>query len=146
MENCITLVRIVIAPTAVSPPYFSREELKQIFRILSVDCITKGLNPSSTQGRITLPCKRKFFSLNFSVVCFPSRKVSTHVAESACESTVANAAPFTPMPSTKIKIGSRMIFVTAPMRVVFMLILAKPCAVMKAFRPSVSCTKSYLQA
>ena len=40
--------------------------------------------------------------------------------------TVASAAPFTPMPRTKIKIGSRMILITAPMTVVIILILAKP--------------------
>ena len=142
MENCITLLRMVMAPTAVSPPYFSREELKQIFRILSVDCITKGLNPRSTQGRMVFACRRRFFFCSFKMVCFPVRNRSTHAAESNWERTVAKAAPRTPMPSRKIKMGSRMILVTAPIRVVFMLIFAKPCAVIKAFRPRLICTKT----
>ena len=49
----MALVRIVMAPTAMSPPYRSREELKQTEITLSLDCITKVDSPRATQGRIT---------------------------------------------------------------------------------------------
>ena len=45
------------------------------------------------------------------------------------------------MPKAKIKMGSRMMLQTAPMRVVSILVLAKPWAEMKAFMPKVSWTK-----
>ena len=41
---------MVIAPTAMSPPYFSSEALKQTDSTLSVDCITNGDSPSRMQG------------------------------------------------------------------------------------------------
>ena len=49
-ENCITLPMMVMAPTATSPPYFNSEVLKQMFRMLSVNCITKGDAPSAMAG------------------------------------------------------------------------------------------------
>ena len=54
---------------------------------------------------------------------------------------VASAAPCTPISKAKIKIGSRMIFMTAPMTTDIIPILANPCAVMNIFMPSVSWTK-----
>ena len=60
-------------------------------------------------------------------------------------STVANAAPL-PHANTKIKIGSRMIFVTAPMRVFSYLILAKPCAVNEGIQTQRQLQKSLPQA
>ena len=46
---------MVMAPTATSPPYFRREVLKQMFRMLSVNCMTKGAAPSAMAGmRISL--------------------------------------------------------------------------------------------
>ena len=142
MENCIILPRIVIAPTAVSPPYSSREELKQMFRILSVDCITKGLSPSRIQGNIVFARSRRCFFCSFSMVRFPVKNRSTHAADNAWERMVASAAPLTPISSRKIKMGSRIILVTAPMSVVFMLIFANPWAVIKAFSPRLICTKT----
>ena len=50
MENCITLDKMVIAPTAKSPPYFWREALKQTEITPSVDCITNGDMPKAKQG------------------------------------------------------------------------------------------------
>ena len=40
---------MVIAPTATSPPYFSREELKQMEMMLSLACMIKGATPSAMQ-------------------------------------------------------------------------------------------------
>jgi hypothetical protein len=52
MANCITLVRIVIAPTAMSPPYASKEELKQTDITLSLACIIKVAVPRAMQGKM----------------------------------------------------------------------------------------------
>ena len=52
----MTLVRIVIAPTAISPPYFSREELKHTDITLSLACIINAAVPSAT-GFIDLDYK-----------------------------------------------------------------------------------------
>lgn len=46
------------------------------------------------------------------------------------------------LPSTKIRIGSRMILQTAPTTVVAMLILANPCVVIKGFSPITIITKT----
>ena len=66
----------------------------------------------------------------------------THAADTACESMVASAAPLTPMPNVNISSGSRPILSTAPMSTVSMLVREKPCAVMKAFMPSATCTNT----
>ena len=42
MASCMMLMSTVMAPTAMSPPYFSREELKQTEMRLAVDCVMKG--------------------------------------------------------------------------------------------------------
>ena len=55
---------------------------------------------------------------------------------------VANAAPRTPMPSPKMKMGSRMALITAPITVVIMPILGKPWALMKPFMPVVTMEKA----
>ena len=51
MANCMTLYKIVMAPTASVPPYLSRETLKQMEMTLSVNCMIKGDAPKNTQGR-----------------------------------------------------------------------------------------------
>ena len=50
MANCITLDKIVIAPTAKSPPYFNNDELKHNIKTLSVACIAKGATPKAIHG------------------------------------------------------------------------------------------------
>ena len=62
----------------------------------------------------------------------------THTADTACDSTVAIAAPCTPRSNTKMKSGSSTMLQSAPMSTVSMLTFANPCAVMNAFIPSVS--------
>ena len=59
---------------------------------------------------------------------------------------VARAAPFTPIPKPKIKIGSRMIFNTAPSTTTHILTVVLPWAVIKAFIPSVIWTNSVPEA
>ena len=56
------------------------------------------------------------------------RKCTVHMAEASWDMTVAMAAPRIHIPMVKMKRGSRMIFSTAPMRVVTIPILAKPWA------------------
>ena len=63
------------------------------------------------------------------------------MALQACEITVAKAAPFTPMSSQKIKIGSRMIFRKAPISTEPMAIAGRPWALMKEFSPVEISTK-----
>jgi hypothetical protein len=60
MASCMTLVSTVIAPTAVSLPYFSKDELKHTAIRLSVDCMMNGDNPRARQGRNTLGTGRRF--------------------------------------------------------------------------------------
>ena len=64
------------------------------------------------------------------MVPLPVRKRKVQAAEAAWEMTVAMAAPCTPMSSAKMKMGSRMIFKTAPISVVTMPMRAKPWALM----------------
>ena len=57
------------------------------------------------------------------------------MAERAWDRTVAIAAPSTPSPRRKIRIGSRMILVPAPMMTVVMPTVEYPCALIKGFMP-----------
>ena len=57
------------------------------------------------------------------------------------ESTVAIAAPRTPIPKAKIKIGSSTKFATAPLNTLSMPTRPKPCELMKLFIPRLTITK-----
>lgn len=114
MENCMTDESIVIAPTAILPPYFNRDELKHTMITLSLACITNGDIPSATHGSSILPFNLIFLRRIFNCVFFPSKKDSTHIVDNACETTVASAAPRTPIPNPYINTGSSTIFVNAP--------------------------------
>ena len=126
----------------MSPPYLSREELKHTEMTLSLACITKLAAPSATQGSTSFAPGKRFSARSVSIVFLPRRKASTHTQDRHWDITVASAAPRTPMPRAKMNTGSSTIFVTAPMSTVYMPTLAKPCAVMNAFMPSVSCTNT----
>ena len=140
MANCITLESIVIAPTAISPPYLRREELKHTDIILSLDCITNAARPSAMHGRISLKSILILSRLSLSMLFPFIRKCSTHMQDMPCDIMVASAAPETPISNTNMNSGSSTMLATAPMSTVYMPVFAKPCAVMKAFIPSVSCT------
>ena len=75
------------------------------------------------------------------VLFSPVRNLTTHAAETACEMTVAIAAPRTPMPNTKMNTGSSTTLSTAPISTVFIATLALPCAVINPLRPSAVITK-----
>ncbi len=131
-----------MAPTATSPPKRERLLLKLMFRMLSVLSITKVETPRARQGRMTGASSFMSRSDSFNIVLEPRRKHSTHTALTAWLITVAMAAPRTPIPRPKIRMGSRMILHTAPTTVVSMLNLAKPCVVMKGFSPITIITKT----
>ena len=141
MANCMTLERMVMVPTAISPPYLRREVLKQTEMTLSLACIMKAERPRATQGRISFGRSRRVFRFRRRRVRSPVRKRRTQMQESPWERTVARAAPRTPIPKAKRKSGSKRMLAMAPMSTVRMPISAKPWAVMKAFMPRVSWTK-----
>ena len=130
MANCMMLESTVMAPTAMSPPYLSSEELKQTVIRLSVDCMTKGERPRARAGSTTFARGRRFSRRRRHLVFGPVRNRSTHAADTAWDKMVARAAPRTPMPKAKMKTGSRMVLSTAPISTVFMLTVVKPWAVM----------------
>ncbi len=131
-----------MAPTATSPPNRARLLLKLIFSILSVLSITKVDIPSPRQGIITAGSILISARVSFRMVLEPRRKQSTHTALTAWLNTVAIAAPRTPIPNPKIRIGSRTILQTAPTTVVIILIFANPCVVIKGFIPITIITKT----
>ena len=63
--NCIAVTRMVIAPTAKSPPYFRSEVLKHTVIILSVNCIIKGESPSAIHGAAISFLIRKYCFRSF---------------------------------------------------------------------------------
>ena len=83
----------------MSPPYLRSDELKQTEMTLSLACIMKVAEPSATQGRISFAGTMRFSRFSLRRVFFPQRKQTTQTQETACEMTVASAAPFTPMSS-----------------------------------------------
>ena len=141
VASWLTLVIIVIAPTARSPPYLDKLEVKLIDKILSVDNMTNVDMPRARHGKMISFCSLKFSFLRCRIVFFPDKKRRIHIAPTAWLKTVASAAPFTQRWNTKIKIGSRMILITAPSTVVIMLIFANPCVVINGFIPITIKTK-----
>ena len=108
--------------------------------LVSVRSGARASMPSAMQGKISFAPGKKFSFFSRRMVFFPVRKRSTHTQETPCDRTVATAAPRMPIPSPKISTGSSTIFSTAPMSTVCIPTVAKPCAVIKAFIPSVSWT------
>ena len=86
-----------MAPTAVSPPYVCSDALKHTAIMLSVACIMKGDKPSRMHGRITEALSFMLFGRRRMTARFPERKDSTQKQDTACEITVATAAPRTPI-------------------------------------------------
>ena len=74
---------MVIAPTARSPPYLERLEVKLMERILSVESMTKVEIPSARQGRIMSLRNRKFSFRRWRMVFFQVRKRRIHTAPTA---------------------------------------------------------------
>ena len=129
-----------MAPTAISPPYFWRDELKEILITASVAFIIKGEIPSARTGPRILNEGIRFSFFIRSFVVFPKRNEITHTAETACEITVARAAPLTPILNPKMNMGSRIILHTAPIITVAILIFVKPWVVINILSPNESIT------
>lgn len=138
----MTELQIVAAPTAASPPNSFRLAFSVICTRLSVDCMIKGAKPSASTLPITPQLGRICCRRMRRVLLSLNRKRTTQQADRHWERMVASAAPCTCILKTKIKIGSRIMLQAAPISTVSMPILANPCALIKAFMPSVSCTKS----
>ena len=132
VASWLTLVIIVIAPTARSPPYLDKLEVKLIDKILSVDNMTNVDIPRARHGKMISFCSLKFSFLRCRIVFFPDKKRRIHIVPYQPDSKQLRVQlPLPPRWNTKIKIGSRMILITAPITVVIMLIFANPCVVIK---------------
>ena len=66
------LVIIVIAPTARSPPYLERLDVKLIDKILSVDNITNVDIPSARHGPIIFASSLRLAFLDEGLSCYQS--------------------------------------------------------------------------
>ena len=64
------------------------------------------------------------------------------MADTAWATIVATAAPLTPILSPNISIGSRIIFIIAPIVTVIIPIFANPCVFTNGFIPSAICTNT----
>lgn len=84
---------------------------------------------------------RRFFARSRSVDFSEQRKRTTHAHETACERIVASAAPAHAHAEREHEQRSSTMLSAAPIVTVNMLVVEKPCAVMKALSPSESCTK-----
>ena len=82
-----------------------------------------------------------FRTLSRRIARRPVRKRSTHRAEHPWAITVARAAPRTPIPIPKIKMGSSTMFTKAPSPTVIIPTPPNPWAVMKGFIPRPIITK-----
>ena len=108
---------------------------------LSVAIIIKGDRPRARLGSSTDQLGLRYRRRIRMVVFLPVRNLRIQIMLTAWERMVARAAPRTPISSPKIKMGSRMMLQTAPMRTVSILVTVKPWALIKVFRPSVTRTK-----
>ena len=134
LANCIELCRIVNALMYISPNSF-RLLLRTNPTKLSVLAIMKGDTPKANMERIIFRSSPIYRFSKGREARREKRKLTTHTALHAWESTVAKAAPFTPMSNQKIKIGSRMMFNKAPIRTENMAMAGRPCALIKLFNP-----------
>ena len=109
---------------------------KLIKTILSVDCIINGAIPKARVPNTTSFFNFKYFFLIFNIVLFPNKNLSTNIADTNCEVTVASAAPLTPILNPNIKIGSSIIFSPAPIATVTIPIVVNPCVLIYGFIPT----------
>lgn len=101
----------------------------------------KVASPRSMEGNTNSLKETNKFSFFSLIKAFsPVRYFKTQMHEIAWEVMVARAAPLTPMSRAKIKIESRIMLIIAPIRTVYMAVLASPWAVMKAFKDRVTST------
>ena len=130
-------VNTVIIPTNKSPPNNCKVVLQATCTKKLVPCIIKFAVPNfiidfviSHLILICCKCRRR-------LACLENKNFNTQQQEKNCEIIVAKAAPATPISITKIKIGSKIIFVIAPIIIDNIPILGKPCALIYPFIPEV---------
>ena len=133
---------MVMLPTYRSPPKLCRPVFRVMFTRLSVLCMMKGATPSEAMRPTMRPQGFMLARRMRMTLRLEHRKLKTHSALTAWDRMVARAAPRTPIPSTKMKMGSSTMFSTAPMSTLSMAVVALPWALMKAFSPSASCTNT----
>ena len=113
---CRTLDRMVITDTYRSPPVAASTLLQLMVTRLLVSCIMKPAVPRLTMSRIRAsPASRsRKGSRRTRYSARRCRKPSRNTADKTWDSTVAAAAPATPMPKAKMKRGSSTRLATAP--------------------------------
>ena len=111
---------MVITLTYIVPPRSRSCVLYSIWTRLLVNERVKPLTPRAMMRPVRLPVRRIFTARRGTGVVERVRYRSTHRAETAWETTVAAAAPRTPMRNTKMKTGSSTIFTIAPSATVIM--------------------------
>ena len=132
-----TLDTIVITETYRSPPVTARTLLQQMVTRLLVSCMINPAVPRLTMffNRVRESASSrnfKSFTLYSALLC---KKFTTKAADKNWDKIVAMAAPLIPKPNTKIKIGSRIRFVTAPRATDNIPTVEYPCELMKGFIP-----------
>src|SRR5574344_1262102 len=110
----------------MSFPYNCIPELYTISTKDSVAYIMNGDNPNPKVMPISLKFNFIFARDSLNELFLEHRNAITHTADIPWLITVAIAAPFTPMLNPYMKIGSRMMFATQPMRTVSMLVTVNP--------------------
>ena len=108
---------------------------------LSVACMMKGEIPSAIIFFRMEKSMARFF-LRMRMADFSERRnFTTHTALTAWEIIVARAAPCTFIFNTKMKMGSRMMLITAPISTESMAVRACPWEEINMFSPRANCTK-----
>ena len=87
--------------------------------------------PNAIAGNTTFARGIKSFNFSLRLVRLLNRNTNASTVDSACDKTVAKAAPLTPNPNTLMNMGSNTTLVTAPARTTIILCKELPCAVIK---------------
>ena len=107
---------------------------------LSMAMMANGVKPSvrifRAAGRLRPPRSSRIAAR------LPRRKITAPAALAIWESTVASAAPRTPMFSAKMNTGSSAMFSAAPSTTSRIACAAKPCAIIIWFSPAASSAKT----
>ena len=117
---------IKISPSE-GPPNFCRTEFRTMIITLSVARIKKGEIPSVKIFCTITGEKDCFFNNVILIGTFlPIKKQKAKAQDANCAITVAMAAPATFISNRKMKIGSNIILVTAPIKTVIIPTAGKP--------------------
>ena len=100
----------------------------------------KGDTPSAAMLPTVFAFRRIYFLRIRMTLFFEVRNHITQRALTAWEMIVASAAPRTPIPAAKIRIGSSTMLITAPISTENMAILAFPCPLINVLSPTANCT------